>query len=912
MLDDFEYQYVLNDGKFAFAFVDGPLVKAIKQGSWSVPHLEIKRRFSYLTSRILLDEVNLASPETLESVGGLLDPHARSITLVESGSLEPITRHPNFRVFACMNPSTDVGKRDLPSSIRARFTEIFVDSPDTHKGTLSEIIKGYIGGHALHDSSIILDVAEYYLAAKELSESRKIADGSNRRPHFSIRTLTRALIFARDCANSLGLRRAIWEGCALAFTMALSLPSLELMGSVARVHLLRNVKNQGSFFTQQFSPPLSNSGESFEKLGFFWIKSGRLQPQTASDYILTPSVEMKIKNLSRAIFYHHSPILIEGPTSSGKTSAIQYIAARTGHCFVRVNNHEHTDIQEYIGSYQSDPVTGQLKFTDGVLVTALRRGDWLVLDELNLAPTEVLEALNRLLDDNRELVIPETQEVIKPHPDFLLFATQNPHGSYGGRKALSRAFRNRFLDFYFDEVPQAELETILCERCAIAPSFARKIVAVFRELQIRRQSNRVFESKESFATLRDVFRWGNRQAPDVQTLAEDGFMLLGERVRSSEDKAVVKEVIEAMLGVQLRQDMYNLIDQRPEGLRDRLGCTLPSEQYFVWTASAQRLFTLVARALRFHEPILLVGEPGSGKTTMCELYSRAAGRDLVTVNCHQNTETADFLGSQRPRRPGGQMQVHEDEYSRLEIEGAESNGGVDGAVEKTRSLALFQWQDGPLVQAMRNGDIFLLDELSLADDAVLERLNSVLEPERSLVLAENPTSAGDQVIIASDGFEVLATMNPGGDYGKKELSPALRNRFTEIWVPVISNRTEITPILEQVLRPCGRAQFAIPMLDFRDWLAGHSNHTLLLSLRDMLVSRSSHVLLLSLTSKKAWAAFIAKNTEIEDRLAYVSLLLFSVSSDSHYGSIMDAVMPSSMDCGLCHNSLARTRLAYVH
>lgn len=25
-------------------------------------------------------------------------------------------------------------------------------------------------------------------------------------------------------------------------------------------------------------------------------------------------------------------------------------------------------------------------------------------------------------------------------------------------------------------------------------------------------------------------------------------------------------------------------------------------------------------------------------------------------------------------------------------------------------------------------------------------------------------------------------MNPGGDFGKKELSPALRNRFTEIWV----------------------------------------------------------------------------------------------------------------------------------
>lgn len=27
---------------------------------------------------------------------------------------------------------------------------------------------------------------------------------------------------------------------------------------------------------------------------------------------------------------------------------------------------------------------------------------------------------------------------------------------------------------------------------------------------------------------------------------------------------------------------------------------------------------------------------------------------------------------------------------------------------------------------------------------------------------------------------VMATMNPGGDFGKRELSPALRSRFTEV------------------------------------------------------------------------------------------------------------------------------------
>ena len=64
----------------------------------------------------------------------------------------------------------------------------------------------------------------------------------------------------------------------------------------------------------------------------------------------------------------------------------------------------------------------------------MRRGHWLILDELNLAPSEVLEALNRLLDDNRELFLTETGERVRAHPKFILLATQNPAGLYGGRK----------------------------------------------------------------------------------------------------------------------------------------------------------------------------------------------------------------------------------------------------------------------------------------------------------------------------------------------------------------------------------------------------------------------------------------------------------------------------------------------
>lgn len=71
---------------------------------------------------------------------------------------------------------------------------------------------------------------------------------------------------------------------------------------------------------------------------------------------------------------------------------------------------------------------------------------------------------------------------------------------------------------------------------------------------------------------------------------------------------------------------------------------------------------------------------------------------------------------------------------------------------------------------------------------------SVMETGRTLTLAEK---GGDppEVIIAAEGFRIIATMNPGGDYGKKELSPALSNRFTQIWVPQIEDINQLHMIV---------------------------------------------------------------------------------------------------------------------
>ncbi|KAH8085408.1 midasin [Cristinia sonorae] len=842
----FEVQHVQGNGKFAFGFVEGPLVRALRFGHW-----------------ILLDEINLASAETLECISSLLHSPTASITLTEQGSLEPVVRHPDFRLFACMNPATDVGKKDLPPNIRSRFTEIDVPPPDADQETLLSIVAHYIGPYAVGDKGAIMDVAEFYTAVRKLAEKREIADGSNHRPHFSMRTLARALTFVADMAGTHSLRRALWEGCLMAFTMVLDEPSTAIVTALAQKHILSGVRNPRSLLAKEPLPPQGRSTDDFVKFGPFFLARGPLPENPMDEYIMTPSVERKLIDLARIITTRRFPVLIEGPTSSGKTSSIEYLAKRTGHRFVRINNHEHTDIQEYLGTYISDPTTGKLVFKDGLLVRALRNGDWIVLDELNLAPTDVLEALNRLLDDNRELVIPETQEVVRPHPHFLLFATQNPSGLYGGRKVLSRAFRNRFLEVHFEDVPQAELETILCQRCKIAPSYAARIVTVFQELQRRRQSSRIFESKHGFATLRDLFRWAGRDAIDYQELAENGYMLLAERARKPDDKAVAKEVIESVMKVKIDESrLYQLHDVSRDSMA-YLGCPIPESSQLVWTSAMQRLFILVARALKFHEPVLLVGETGCGKTSVCQLYAEILSRRLHAVNCHQNTETADLIGGLRPLRNRAAMEAditseaqqvlancgvldHISDTKALasSIESLLKSHGLDDAVQsklqgiraRLRGLStMFQWYDGPLVDAMRNGEIFLLDEISLADDSVLERLNSVLEPSRTIVLAER----GDDglslpMVTADERFELVATMNPGGDYGKKELSPALRNRFTEIWVPPVDDRRD----LEQIV--CSMWKFDVfqvctePLLDFTEWLSQRISDRSIVGLRDIL------------------------------------------------------------------------------
>ncbi|KNA10543.1 hypothetical protein SOVF_143350 isoform A [Spinacia oleracea] len=833
---DIARKQLASSSGMVFSFVEGAFVTALRNGEW-----------------ILLDEVNLAPPETLQRIIGVLDGESGSLCLAENGVV--VDRNENFRMFACMNPATDAGKRDLPYSLRSRFTEYFVDDV-LEDEDLTLFVNQFLDDQHT-DKDLVNKIVRFYKMAKRESEE-KLQDGANQKPQYSLRSLYRSLEYVRK-ARKLGFKRALYDGFCMFFVTLLEDRSAELMNERIVSFLLGDPK--------QLPPPIP-----LEQL--LNIRESPGSEQFLREYIITKSVEEHLMSLARAVYIKRYPVLLQGPTSSGKTSLVQYLAAKTGHEFVRINNHEHTDLQEYLGSYITD-ANGRLVFHEGVLVKAVRYGHWIVLDELNLAPSDVLEALNRLLDDNRELFVPELRETVRAHPNFMLFATQNPPTFYGGRKMLSRAFRNRFVEIHVDDIPEDELIDILEKKCYIPRSYATKMIEVMKELQLRRQKSKVFAGKHGFITPRDLFRWANRFSKygiSYEDLARDGYFLLAERLREEIEKNIVQEVLEKHLRVKLKKDeLYKQGSVEANYFQENVG-------NIVWTKSMRRLYFLIERCYQLKEPVLLIGETGGGKTTVCQLLSMALGAKLHILNCHQYTETSDFIGGFYPVRERSRLASDfKNLIEQLEFSEAMINFDIKlstdigkapstlkqlgeildsckhdlGSLEKMKWelsqlyklwQTIFVWQDGPLVQAMKNGDLLLVDEISLADDSVLERLNSVLEPDRKLSLAEKG-GPNLETIAAHEDFFLLATMNPGGDYGKKELSPALRNRFTEIWVPPVDELDELRGIAKRFLSPKLHV-FVNPLLNFWEWFiqiqAGR-----MLTVRDLL----------------AWLEFVSKTEQ---------------------------------------------------
>lgn len=217
----------------------------------------------------------------------------------------------------------------------------------------------------------------------------------------------------------------------------------------------------------------------------------------------------------------NKPILIEGPPGVGKTSIVEHLAKLTGRKLIRVNLSEQTDMMDLLGSEYpvsdkhsagGDDDDIRFHWCDGVLLRAIKEGHWFLIDEMNLAQQSVLEGLNAILDHRRTVYIPELNAEFKCHPDFFVFACQNPSSSntsVGGRKTLPKSFLNRFNKIYLNDLTQSDYLCIikrLVSKRGIESLDVEKLLTLSEKMEALMKGGHSYQ-EEGAINMRDLSRF---------------------------------------------------------------------------------------------------------------------------------------------------------------------------------------------------------------------------------------------------------------------------------------------------------------------------------------------------------------------------------------------------------------------
>lgn len=224
----------------------------------------------------------------------------------------------------------------------------------------------------------------------------------------------------------------------------------------------------------------------------------------------------------------------------GKTTLILAIARAAGRRVVRINLSEQTDMMDLLGADLPAPGggPGQFMWADGPLLAALKAGDWVLLDELNLANQSILEGLNALLDHRASVYIPELGHTFTCPPTFRLFAAQNPTQQGGGRKGLPASFLNRFVRVFVEMLDYQDLCGIAC---ALHPTLGADRIAAMTSF-LHGLASRGTDVGEF--NLRDLLRWCALVEPSVggdvdAATRRVARMLTWQRMRTPADRDYV-------------------------------------------------------------------------------------------------------------------------------------------------------------------------------------------------------------------------------------------------------------------------------------------------------------------------------------------------------------------------------------
>ena len=665
-----------------FEWEDGPLVRAMRSG-----HL------------VLLDEMSLAEDAVLERLNSLLEP-SRTLVLAEKSTAavdgrdgSTVVGHEDFRIFATMNPGGDFGKRELSPALRSRFTEIWVPQV-TDPADIEMVLGRSLSSLATRCDGEVLkrkilnyvNFFNYNICGDKTSPCADLA--------LSLRDVLAWARFVVDVSNSnedmdpwalychgacLMHLDGLGLGTGLSDDDANNTKRRAVSFLLAEVPYEARPACEASFSinSRRNSTIGQTTGNRFG-IPPFTIETGNYPiPDSTFDFE-APTPSLNLLRVLRAMQVS-KPILLEGSPGVGKTSLAVALAAASGHRLVRINLSEQTDMSDLMGSDLPNPdqvdtrsgnlvrntgTTASFKWCDGVLLRAIKRGDWVLLDELNLASQSVLEGLNSCLDHRASVFIPELGKTFHCPPTFRIFAAQNPLVQGGGRKGLPKSFLNRFTKVYVESLTDNDLHSIVSSRFPSVESSLTKSMILFN----KKVHTEVVECREYGGdgspwefNLRDVFRWcelvvANGDTSD-EALARFAHHLYLQRFRNIEDRRRLDESYQEYFGVSLSAlpcpeiiitDQIvkiggTALDRQVYSI-DTLTVPLLGEDSFI-ARSLLSPFEAVANCIIMRWPSLLVGVSGSGKSLLLRSMANLCNAPLIDVSLTPATDVNELVGT---------------------------------------------------------------------------------------------------------------------------------------------------------------------------------------------------------------------------------------------------------------------------